>query len=172
MISLIVAFSRNRAIGKDNKLLWHLPNDLKYFKEVTSGKTIIMGRKTFESIGRPLPNRKNVVLTNNLEWQHQGVGVGVGVEVIHSLDEIQLSNEEIIFIGGETIYEQILPFVERMYITYVDEFFEGDAFFPQINRDNWKQVKKEKGVFNESNPYNYYFLVYEKKKSIRKGDKQ
>ncbi|MEM4992870.1 dihydrofolate reductase [Priestia sp. SB1] len=166
MISLIVAFSRNRAIGKDNKLLWHIPNDLKYFKEVTSEKTIIMGRKTFESIGRPLPNRKNVVLTSNLEWQHQGV------EVIHSLDEIQLPSEEIIFIGGETIYEQILPFVERMYITYVDEFFEGDAFFPQINRDNWKQVKKEKGVVNESNPYNYYFLVYEKKKAIIKGSKQ
>ncbi|QJX80655.1 dihydrofolate reductase [Priestia megaterium] len=166
MISLIVAFSRNRAIGKNNKLLWHIPNDLKYFKEVTLGKTIIMGRRTFESIGRPLPNRQNVVLTNNLEWEHQGV------EVIHSLDEIQLSSEEVIFIGGETIYEQILPFVERMYITYVDEFFEGDAFFPQINRDNWKQVKKEKGVFNESNPYNYYFLVYEKKKAIRKDSKQ
>ena len=157
MRSLIVAFSRNRAIGKDNKLLWHLPNDLKYFKDITLGKTIVMGRKTFQSIGKPLPGRNNVVLTTNSTWKYEGV------EVIHSLDELNSFNDELIFIGGEDIYKQVLPTVDRMYITYVDEYFEADAFFPPINREEWNELKKEKGIQDEKNPYNYYFLIYDKK---------
>jgi dihydrofolate reductase len=158
MISLIAAVSKNRVIGKENRLPWKLPNDLKYFKQITLGKTIVMGRKTFESIGRPLKGRRNVVLTRDLSWKHQGV------EVIHSLEDIQkLCCEEVMIIGGEELYKQIIDFADRLYITYIDHIFEGDAFFLEINFEVWKLIKREKGFKDEENKYDYYFEVYERK---------
>ena len=158
MISLIAAVSKNRVIGKENRLPWKLPNDLKYFKQITLGKTIVMGRKTFESIGRPLKERRNVVLTRDLNWKHQGV------EVIHSLEDIQkLCGEEVMIIGGEELYKQTIDFADRLYITYIDHIFEGDAFFPEIDFEDWKLIKREKGIKDEENKYDYYFEVYGRK---------
>ncbi|MEJ8765130.1 dihydrofolate reductase [Oceanobacillus sp. HCA-5259] len=162
MISLLVAMDRNHVIGSDNDLPWHLPDDLRYFKETTTGHTIIMGRKTFESIGRVLPNRKHVVLTRgNYEFPEE-------VEVIHDLEPIKTWNddnpqEEYFVIGGGDIFKQVLPFADRLYITWIDEDFAGDTFFPSISLDEWELTGKTKGKKDEKNPYDYYYLVYERK---------
>ncbi|MFD2045815.1 dihydrofolate reductase [Ornithinibacillus salinisoli] len=163
MISLLLAMDRNNVIGANNDLPWHLPNDLKFFKEVTTGNTIIMGRKTFESIGRSLPNRRNVVLSQNQ------TAFPDGVEVIRDIDTILQWNEsnpteEYFVIGGGALFEQILPFSDRMYITEIDEAFEGDTYFPAISMDEWIQTSKIKGEKNEKNPYDYYFIQYDRNK--------
>jgi dihydrofolate reductase len=157
MLSLIVAHSKNRVIGIENRLPWNLPSDLKYFKETTLGKTIVMGRKTFESIGKPLPGRRNVVLTSEKSWQVPEI------EVIHSLDDIKNLSGEVIFIGGSTLYKQVLPIIDRMYITKIEHEFEGDAYFPNYTNNEWISVAKEKGIKDEKNRYDYYFEVYERK---------
>lgn len=154
MIQFIVAYDRNRVIGKDNDLPWRLPADLAYFKQITMGSTIVMGRKTFESIGKPLPGRRNVILTNQKDYK-----VG-GCEVIHSIDEIQKWDEDCFVIGGASIFEQAMPIVDRLFITYIDEEFDGDTFFPRIDLSNWSLISEEKGPKNEKNPYDYYFQVY------------
>ncbi|OEH92823.1 dihydrofolate reductase [Bacillus solimangrovi] len=160
MISLLVAVDKNRLIGKENELPWHLPEDLKYFKRVTMGKTIVMGRKTFESIGRPLPGRDNVVLTTRKGYQPEGVFV------YHSINEIvnkmKDQNDEVFFIGGAEIFNQVLQFADKLYITKIDESFEGDIYFPSFNEDEWRLVTSEKGLKNEKNPYDYYFQLYER----------
>ncbi|GGN56207.1 dihydrofolate reductase [Oceanobacillus indicireducens] len=162
MISLLVAMDRNHVIGSDNDLPWHLPDDLRYFKETTTGHTIIMGRKTFESIGRILPKRKHVVITRgNYEFPEE-------VEVIHDLEPIKTWNddnpqEEYFVIGGGDIFKQVLPFADRLYITWIDEDFAGDTFFPSISLDEWELTEKTKGKKDEKNPYDYYYLVYERK---------
>jgi len=153
---------RNRVIGKDNDLPWHLPNDLKFFKEKTTGNTIIMGRKTFDSIGRVLPNRKHIVLTK------QNLDLPEEVSVIHNIAKIKEWNEqhpeeELFVIGGSAIFEQILPIADRMYITFIDESFEGDTFFPEFNEADWELTSKVKGEMNEKNQYHYYFLQYDRK---------
>lgn len=161
MLSIIVAYDRNHVIGKNNALPWHLPSDLAYFKKVTTGKTIVMGRKTFESIGKPLPNRKNVVLTTNSDFSVNGV------EVVHSIEDIinqYLSEEEeVCIIGGETLFKQALPFVQKLYITLIDDEFAGDTYFPKVNFEDWTLTSKVAGERNEKNPYSYYFVTYEKK---------
>ncbi|WP_026906511.1 dihydrofolate reductase [Paucisalibacillus globulus] len=159
MISLLFAMDRNRVIGANNDLPWHLPNDLKFFKEMTTGNTIIMGRKTFDSIGRALPNRRNVVLSR------KEIELPSGVELIHEVDTIlnwnkQYPDEELFVIGGGGVFEQILPHADRMYITLIDEEFEGDVFFPDFSLEYWKEVSREKGIENEKNPYDYYFSQY------------
>ncbi|MGG0187742.1 dihydrofolate reductase [Bacillus rhizoplanae] len=160
MISLLVAMDKNRLIGKDNQLPWHLPADLAYFKKVTMGHPIIMGRKTFESIGRPLPGRTNIILTRNKNYEMEGC------EVIHSIDDVQKMdeqmNEEIFVIGGAEIFKEVLPFADRLYITKIEEVFEGDTFFPEINYDEWKEISVEQGVTDEKNPYTYAYHVYGK----------
>ena len=130
MITLIAACSKNRAIGKDNKLLWHLPNDLKRFKRLTTGKTVVMGRKTFESIGKPLPNRKNIILTNNKDL------IIEGCEVITSISELNLI-EDIVIIGGEQIYKIFIDLADVIELTLIDKYFDGDAFFPEIDLDKF-----------------------------------
>lgn len=164
MISLLLAMDRNRVIGNKNDLPWHLPKDLKFFKELTSGQTIIMGRKTYESIGKPLPNRRNIVLTR------QTLQVE-GIEVINDLDELYKWNkehpkEEYFVIGGGNIFEQVLPHADRMYITTIDESFDGDTYFPKFSEEEWILTSQEKGEKDEKNPYDYYFLQYDRKKVL------
>lgn len=162
MLSIIVAKAKNNIIGKDNKLLWKLPADLQRFKELTTGHTIIMGRKTFESLGRVLPNRKHIVFTQNPDFKVNDENV----QVVHSMLEIQEyieSEEECFVIGGAMIYNLLMPYVNKMYITQIDKDFEGDAFFPRIDETKWKEVEREKGVKDENNNLDYEFVVYEKK---------
>jgi dihydrofolate reductase len=161
MISLLFAMDRNQVIGANNDLPWHLPNDLKFFKEKTTGNTIIMGRKTFDSIGRPLPNRRNVVLSR------KDVPLPTGVELIHDIDTIVRWNndnpgEEFFVIGGGGLFNQILPFADRMYVTLIDEEFEGDVFFPEFSLEEWQEISREKGLKDEKNPYDYYFIRYDR----------
>ena len=159
MISLLVAMDRNRLIGKDNDLPWHLPADLAYFKRITMGHPIIMGRKTHQSIGRVLPGRENIILTRNPDY------LAEGCKVIHSIEEIIAMNnpsEELFIIGGAEIFKEILPFSDRLYITEIDEAFTGDTFFPEFSTNEWKLISKEIGIKNEKNPYAYSFAVYER----------
>lgn len=163
MISLLVAMDRNRLIGANNDLPWHLPNDLKFFKEKTTGNTIVMGRKTFDSIGRALPNRRNIVLSRNSR------DLPDEVELIHDINSVLKLNqenpgEEIFVIGGGGLFEQILPFANRMYVTWIDEEFNGDVYFPAISLDDWKEVSRIKGIRDEKNPYDYYFIQYDRVK--------
>ncbi|RAS71932.1 type 3 dihydrofolate reductase [Priestia endophytica] len=160
MISFIVAMDDNNLIGKDNALPWHLPADLAYFKKVTTNHTIVMGRKTYESIGRPLPNRKNVVLTHSTSFQEEGV------TVIHSLDELKemanRSNEELFIIGGARLYEQLLPVADRLYVTHIRATFDGDTHFPVFSKEEWKIIDSEEHKKDEKNACDYEFVVYER----------
>ena len=166
MISIIAAVAGNRIIGKENRLPWRLPADMEHFKRMTSGHTVIMGRKTFESIGNPLPGRKNVVLSKDANFKADGC------RVIHSLDEaLELAKDEEVFvIGGAELYAGFMDYAERLYITLIGEDFEGDVHFPKIDTDNWILVSKVKGARDEMNPYNYYFLTYVKRDSSGEGD--
>ncbi len=164
MLSIIVAIANNNVIGKDNKLIWHLPEDLKRFKNITTGHTIIMGRKTFESLGRVLPNRKHVILCNDMELNIDNENVIV-LEDISLLKEYIDSEEENFVIGGATIYKLLLPFAQKMYITKIDEDFVGDVYFPKINEEEWKIIQEEEGIKNEANPYNYKYITYLRNKS-------
>ncbi len=161
MLSIVVAKAKNNIIGKDNKLVWHLPADLKHFKELTTGHKIIMGRKTFESLGRVLPNRKHIIFSQNPDFKVKDENV----EVVHSLLQIQElieGEEEAFVIGGAMIYNFLMPYVKKMYVTQIDQEFEGDAFFPVISENTWKEVSKEKGIKDEENNLDYEFVTYER----------
>ncbi|MEI8103667.1 MAG: dihydrofolate reductase [Candidatus Moraniibacteriota bacterium] len=157
-ISIIAAIAReNRAIGKDNQLLWSIPEDMKHFRELTSGHTVIMGQKTFESIGRALPNRTNIILSLDENFFHEGA------IVCHSIEEAvekarEIKREEIFIIGGGMVYEQFLPLAERLYLTLVDGHFEGDVFFPEYG-DFTKLISRER---KEDEKYEYEFVVLER----------
>ncbi|HEY4602467.1 MAG TPA: dihydrofolate reductase [Cerasibacillus sp.] len=162
MISFVVAMGSNHVIGHNNKMPWHLPKDLKHFKETTTGHTIIMGRKTFESIGRPLPNRKNVVITTDKQ-----IDLPESVEKVNDINTIlnwnqDNPNETYFIIGGGTIYRQMLPYADRLYITLIDQAFQGDTFFPDFDKQAWKLTKKVRGEKDNKNPYDYYFLQYDR----------
>lgn len=165
MISLLVAMDTNRLIGKDNQLPWHLPQDLAYFKKTTMNHKIVMGRKTFESIGRPLPGRENIIVTRDQDYSQEGCLVLNSLEGIVELSE--QSDEEIFVIGGAEIFQQILPCSDRLYITHIYHEFEGDTYFPKTNEEEWDMVKSDKRIKDENNPYDYEFAVYEKKASFR-----
>ncbi|MCV9888452.1 dihydrofolate reductase [Metabacillus halosaccharovorans] len=160
MISLIVAMDKHRLIGRDNQLPWHLPQDLAYFKKVTMNHKIIMGRKTFESIGRPLPGRENIIVTRDSTYSQEGC------TILHSIDEIlelsSRSDEELFVIGGAEIFKEILPVSDRLYITEIDDVFEGDTYFPDRKETEWKKISVEKGTRDKKNPYDFEFVVYEK----------
>lgn len=161
MLSIVVAKAKNNIIGKENKLIWHLPEDLKHFKEITTGHTIIMGRKTFESLGRVLPNRKHIIFSQNPDFKVNNENV----EVVHSLLQIQdliEGEEEAFVIGGAMIYNLLMPYVTKMYVTEIDKDFEGDTFFPKINPYIWKETSREKGKKDEKNNLDYDFVTYEK----------
>ena len=165
-LSVIVAAARNGVIGRNNALPWHLPEDLKYFKRVTMGKPILMGRKTFESIGRALPGRSNLVITRNGEWQAEGVQVVRSLEAALSLaEDIALIDgvDELMVIGGAQIYAEALPRAERIYLTEVDADVEGDAYLPAIDRSAWLEVSREVHAPSETNPYPYSFVVLDRR---------
>ena len=160
MISLIAAIEKNNELGKKNMLLWSLPADMKHFRETTSGHTVIMGRKTFESIGKPLPNRKNIVITRDLNYKKEGI------EVVHSLEEAvkkTKKEEEIFVIGGAEIYKQAIGIADKLYITHIDaEEKSADAFFPEIIPVVWNEISHEEHKRDEKNPFDYTFSIYER----------
>ena len=159
MLSIIAALSRNRVIGKDNQLPWRLPADLKHFKTVTLGKPVIMGRKTFDSIGKPLPGRSNIVVTRDADYARYGMLVA------HSLDEaIALAGDvpEVMLIGGAQLYAEALPRAQRMYLTLIDAIFTGDAHFPEYDADEWHETAREDYTPDEVNSHCYSFVVLER----------
>ncbi len=161
MISLIVAMDKKRVIGVDNKLPWHLPADLKRFKELTLGHHIVMGRKTFESIGKPLPGRTTVIITRQREYKAEGC------LVVHSLDAALLaaaSDSETFILGGGEIFTQALETADKIYITEIDtEVPRGDAYFPELDRTQWKLLERTECSPDDKNRFRYIFLTYLKK---------
>lgn len=164
-IALIWAMARNGVIGRDNKLPWYLPEDLKYFKRVTTGKPVIMGRKTYDSIGRPLPNRTNIVVTRDASLALPGVKVVTSLEEALDLaraESVISDVEEVIVMGGAEIYAQALPQADRLYVTLVHAEVEGDAVFPPIDLDEYQELAREDFNAEGPNPYDYSFVVYER----------
>jgi len=158
-ISIIVAISENHAIGKNNQLLWHMPADLKHFKDITAGHSIIMGRKTFDSVGKPLPKRRNIVVTR------QDITIP-GCEVVKSIDEgIALcEGEDEVFIGGGSeIYKQAMSKTNRIYLTIIHKTYDADTFFPEIDYSEWKETKREDFQPDEKNKVPYSFITLERK---------
>jgi dihydrofolate reductase len=158
-LSIIVAIAKNNAIGKDNQLLWHISEDLKYFRQVTSGHTVVMGRKTFESIGKPLPNRRNIVVSRTLAPQD---GVTVAASVAEALQHAA-SETEVFVIGGGAIYRETFPLARKLYITQVHENYEGDTFFPAINPADWQEISRKDFTGGVQFPHAFSFIVYERK---------
>lgn len=164
MISIIVAVAQNNVIGKDNTLIWHLPADMKFFKEKTTGHCVITGRKNYESIPekfRPLPNRTNIVITRQKDYAAPGAIVVDSIEkAIQTAKET--GDQEIFIIGGAEIYKQSLHFTDRVYLTKINHSFEGDAFFPELLNFQWKLTSETKGISDEKNKYEYEFLTFDK----------
>ena len=150
----IVAVASNGVIGLNNQLPWYLPNDLKYFKATTMGKPLVMGRKTFESIGRPLPNRRNVILTRNPLF------TATGCEIIHDV-ATALMFDNLFIIGGANIYTLCWPHINKLHLTLIHETIEGDAYFPELDLKAWRLVSRENHLADEKNPHDYSFLLYE-----------
>ena len=159
-ISIVVAISANNAIGKNNQLLWHLPADLKHFKNITSGHTIIMGRKTYDSIGKPLPNRRNIVITRQKDLTIEGIDVANSLEEALSLCN---TKEEVFVIGGAEIYRQALPLCNKIYLTRVHQNFDADTFFPELDHYTWKEISKEDYLPDEKNKFAYTFSTLERR---------
>jgi dihydrofolate reductase len=159
-ITIIAAMDKNRVIGNQNQLPWHLPADLKHFKTLTLGKPVIMGRKTYESIGRPLPERRNIVLSQqkNLTLPQCEVYSSF-TEALHQLS----AEKEIMIIGGEAIFKQTLPIATDMYLTWIDHEFTGDTFFPEWHKDQWLEIFKENHLPDDKNAYIYSFIHLQKK---------
>lgn len=157
-LSLIVAMDKNGLIGKDNSLPWSLPRDLKYFRETTSGHTVVMGRKTFESIGKPLPNRPNIILSRTPSFE------AAGCEVISDIQAVvERSHEEEVFvIGGKEIYYLFFPYIQKIYLTLIDEAFKGDTHLT-LDLSGFQKIKDTIGIQDDQNPHPHHFLVYEKK---------
>lgn len=164
-LSVVVAMAQNRVIGRDNALPWRLPKDLAYFKKVTMGHPIIMGRKTFDSIGRPLPGRSNIVVSRQLGWSREGVfkvsSLEEGLNLARSIAERD-GLGEIMLIGGASLYGQALDLASKLYITEVKSNVEGDTLFPEYEKSLWSESKRENHGSDASNPYNYAFVVYER----------
>lgn len=165
ILSLIAAIGKNNELGKSNQLLWQLPDDMKHFKELTSGRAVIMGRKTFESIGRTLPNRMNIIITTNPNF------VANGAIIVSSLTEAiakakEDTDGEVFIIGGGMIYAEALPIADRLYLTHVDtDFPDADTFFPEVNCDEWDMVGSESHPSDDRHPYDFRYATYERKKS-------
>lgn len=160
IVSQIAAMSENRVIGKDNRLLWHMPNDLKHFKNTTSGHTVIMGRKTFDSVGkRPLPKRRNIIITR------QNVSVE-GCEVVHSIDAalaLCAGEDEVFIVGGAEIYKLALSVTNRIYLTVIHHHFDGDTFFPELNETEWKEMSRENHPADDKHAFAYSFITLERR---------
>ena len=159
MLSIIVAIAKNNIIGKNNGLIWHMPEDLKRFKRITDGHTIIMGRKTFESLGKVLPNRHHVILCNDMDMDIEDENVEI-LEDISLLDKYINSDEESFVIGGATIYKLLMPYCKKMYITEIDKEFDGDVSFPEIDKTIWKEINREEGPEDGVNDFKYDYVTY------------
>ena len=158
IVAIIVAIGENNAIGKNNQLLWHMPKDLKHFKDVTSGRTIIMGRKTFDSVGKPLPRRRNIVVTR------QDITIP-GCEVVKSIEDglaLCKGEDEVFIGGGAEIYQLAMHLTDRMYLTIIHQNFDADTFFPEIDYKQWKETAREDYQPDEKNPYPYSFITLER----------
>lgn len=154
---MVAAAAENNALGKNNDLVWHLPDDFKRFKAITSHHHILMGRKTFESFPKLLPNRKHIVITRQTDYKREGI------EVVHSLEEALQScagEEEVFIIGGGEIYKQAMPYADKIELTRVHASFEADAFFPEIDESKWKLVNKEEHKQDERHKYDFSYLTY------------
>ena len=160
-ITIIAAIANNNALGKDNDLIWHLPADLKRFKKVTSGHHILMGRNTYESIGKPLPNRTTVIITRNLNYKATGCIV---VDSIEKAIKVAKADEHIFIIGGAQIYKQTIAsnLVDQLDITQVHHSFDADVYFPEINPKMWTEISREDFKADEKNKYDYSFVSYKK----------
>ena len=156
--TIVVAISENHVIGKDNQLLWYMPADLKHFKDITTGHTVIMGRKTYDSVGKPLPNRRNIIITR------QPLTIA-GCEVVNSIEQaLSLCKDEaeVFIVGGAEIYKQAMSLTDRIYLTIIHKEFEGDSFFPEINASEWKEVFREDHQPDHKNPLSYSFITLER----------
>jgi len=159
-ISIIVAIAKNYAIGKDNKLLWHIPDDLKRFKKITKGHTVIMGRNTYFSLPiKPLPERRNIVISDIIGEEFDGCEVVNSIE--EALEKVKSENE-VFIIGGASIYKAFLPLANKLYLTIIEKDFEGDVFFPEINFDEWKVIEKTEVPFDENLGFSYKYLILKK----------
>jgi len=159
-IALIAAMAKNRVIGSENQLPWHLPADLKHFKSITMGKPIIMGRKTFESIGKALPGRQNIVITRDVNFMAEHV------EIVHSFEEalnVAHLADEVMIIGGSSIYQLALPKAHFLYLTLIHHQIDGDAFFPEIDIKEWEQISRQDYSKDEKNRYDYSFVTLKRK---------
>lgn len=159
-INLVAAMANNRVIGRDNQMPWHLPADLQHFKSVTMNHPILMGRKTFESIGRPLPGRRNLVISRNPDLQL------VGAEVFDSLDAAMTAcsdADQLMIIGGANLYAQTLPLADRLYLTFIDLDTNGDAHFPEWQDEDWQEVNTESHQPDDKNPHHYQFVTLERR---------
>jgi dihydrofolate reductase len=164
MLSIIAAIGKNNEIGQANKLLWHLPADMKFFREKTSGHTVVMGRKTFESIGRPLPNRRNIVITREEGYTKEGIEVFNSIHSVLDCVRQDLTQVETFIIGGAEIYKSCMPYAEKLYITHVNaEFAEADTFFPAIDPTVWHKTKSTLCPKDTENAYDMEFAEYERK---------
>ena len=162
IVTFIVAMDRNRVIGKENDIPWRIPRDWEYVKETTKGYPLIIGRRNFESIGRVLPERRNIILTRDPDFFFKGC------EVTHSIQEVfELCKDEkeIFIFGGEEVYKSFLPYAEKMHITKIHHEFQGDTYFPEVDFSEWVEVSVEEGIQDEKNPYSYSFHVYVKEVS-------
>ena len=167
-IALMVAVAANGVIGRDNALPWHLPDDLQYFRRTTMGKPVVMGRKTYESIGRPLPGRSNIVVTATPGWHAAGVSVTDTVPAALALGrELALAEgvEELVVIGGATIYAAALPLAQRLYVTEVHADIDGDTWFAPVDAGEWREISREERPATEDNPYPYAFVCFERRGS-------
>lgn len=169
MLSMIIAAAENRVMGKDNQMPWHLPNDLQYFKRCTMGKPMIMGRKTYESLGKPLPGRPHIVITRQAGYQAPNANEQVKVvstlsEAIMAASELTADsdNKEIMVIGGAEICSLAFPQTQRLYLTQVHAEVDGDVYFPEFDLNEWREVSREDYSASENNPYDYSFVVLEK----------
>lgn len=158
-ISLIVAMARNRVIGAKNALPWHLPSDLKHFKVLTMGHHIVMGRKTYESIGRPLPGRTSVVVTRNADYAPPGV---ITVNSLEAAISACGNDSEIFVIGGAQLYRQAIALADRIYLTEIDADISGDAYFTELDGKQWLETERASHIQDENNPYSYHFVVYDR----------
>lgn len=159
MIKIIVAVSENGVIGDDNSLIWNLPNDMRRFKQITTGNAVVMGRKTYESIGKPLPNRRNIIISKDTNLFIDEC------EVVNSIEEaLMLTNNDCFFIGGGEIYKQVLPLTDIIYLTKIHEDFNGDTYFPELNKEEWFESMNESFNPDDKNKYKYSFIKYERYK--------
>jgi dihydrofolate reductase len=157
MIAIVVAIAENNVIGKDNQLIWHLPADLRYFKNLTMGHPILMGRKTYESIGKPLPGRTTVIITRQQDFKAPGCIVVNSIN--EAISQAQTIDQDVYIIGGAEIYKQALGKTDTIYLTRVHHAFEGDTFFPEIDEANWEVTSEEKHEPDEKNKYSYSFIT-------------